>query len=104
MINQLDVVISVDTAVAHLAGALGKSTWLLLPANADFRWLLDCSDSPWYPTMRIFRQSCRGDWQSVAKEVIEQLKIVFSLDLAFPEVNFKIVSLQVYKKRFYKWQ
>ncbi len=80
VISQLDLVISVDTAVAHLSGALGKPTWLLLPANADFRWLLDCSDSPWYPTMRIFRQPGRGDWQSVANEIIEQLKIVFSLD------------------------
>ncbi len=80
VIDQLDLVISVDTAVAHLAGALGKPIWLLLPANADFRWLLNCSDCPWYPTMRIFRQHERGDWKSVAQDVIDALKIVFALD------------------------
>ena len=60
LLNQLDLVISVDTAVAHLAGALNKPTWLLLPQNADFRWLRQRSDSPWYPSMRLFRQ--KGSW------------------------------------------
>ncbi len=81
VINQLDMVISVDTAVAHLGGALGKPTWLLLPHNADFRWLLDSTDSPWYPTMRIFRQPQRGDWEFVAKEIKEALGMLFALDL-----------------------
>lgn len=56
MLEQLDLVITVDTAIAHLAGALGRPTWVLLPPNPDFRWLLDRDDSPWYPTMRLFRR------------------------------------------------
>jgi tetratricopeptide (TPR) repeat protein len=56
MLEQLDLVITIDTAIAHLAGALGKPVWLLLPPNADWRWLLDRSDSPWYPSARLFRR------------------------------------------------
>ena len=66
LLRQLDLVITVDTAVAHLAGALNKPTWVLLPQNADFRWLRKRSDSPWYPSMRLFRQQAHGDWKSVA--------------------------------------
>ena len=68
-IAQLDLIISVDTAVAHLAGALGKPVWVLLPFSPDWRWLLDRSDSPWYPTMRLFRQAKQSDWQSVFVQV-----------------------------------
>ena len=57
VLQQLDLVITVDTAVAHLAGALNKPTWLLLPQNADFRWLRQRPDSPWYPSMRISTES-----------------------------------------------
>ena len=56
MIANLDLVITVDTAIGHLAGALGKPVWILLPKAADWRWLLERSDSPWYPTARLFRQ------------------------------------------------
>jgi len=69
LVSQLDLVISVDTSVAHLAGALGRPVWLLLPFAPDWRWLLDRGDSPWYPTMRLFRQPVPGDWASVIQEV-----------------------------------
>src|SRR6202012_4470181 len=62
LIANLDLVITVDTAVAHLAGALGTPVWVLLPFIPDWRWLLDRDDSPWYPTARLFRQTASGDW------------------------------------------
>ena len=81
VVNQLDLVIAVDTAVAHLAAALHKPTWLLLPHNADFRWLYQRSDSPWYPTMRLFRQPSRGDWAGVVHQVQEAFNDLFILDI-----------------------
>jgi hypothetical protein len=72
-IAALDLVISVDTAVAHLAGALGKPLFLLLPFAADFRWLRERSDSPWYPTARLFRQPRFGDWESAVAAVRDEL-------------------------------
>ena len=68
-VGQLDLVITVDTSVAHLAGALGAPVWTLLPWVPDWRWLLDRDDSPWYPTMRLFRQPAAGDWDAVIGEV-----------------------------------
>lgn len=69
LMTLMDLVISVDSAPAHLAGALGRPTWLLLQFSADWRWLCDRADSPWYPTMRLFRQPHPGDWDSVIVEV-----------------------------------
>jgi hypothetical protein len=73
LISRLDLVISVDTSVAHLAGALGRPVWILLPFMPDWRWLLDREDSPWYPTARLFRQTERREWQSVVERVHDAL-------------------------------
>jgi Flp pilus assembly protein TadD len=72
-IAQLDAVISVDTSVAHLAGALGRPTWVLLPFAPDWRWMLKRDDSPWYPTVRLFRQTEPGNWSSVIERVCSAL-------------------------------
>ncbi len=74
LIQELDLVISVDTAVTHLAGALAKPVWLLLPYTPDWRWLLHRSDSPWYPTLRIFRQTSAATWDTVIVEVQAALR------------------------------
>src|SRR5262249_11170673 len=76
LISQLDLVISVDTGVAHLAGALGKPVWLLLPFVPDWRWLLDREDSPWSPTLRLFRQPQRDDWASVFARIGRELRLL----------------------------
>jgi ADP-heptose:LPS heptosyltransferase len=74
IIEGLDLVISIDTSVAHLAGAMGKACWTLLPAiRCDWRWLRDRTDSPWYPTMRLYRQTRPGDWTATVEQVIADL-------------------------------
>jgi tetratricopeptide (TPR) repeat protein len=73
-IANLDLVISVDTSVAHLAGALGRPVWCLLPYAPDWRWMLGRDDSPWYPTMRLFRQARRGEWSGVATQIVKALE------------------------------
>jgi Tfp pilus assembly protein PilF len=73
LVDQLDLVISVDTSVAHLAGALGQPAWVLLPFAPDWRWLLGREDTPWYPTLRLFRQSAPGDWSAVIQRVRDSL-------------------------------
>ena len=78
LVNQMDLIISVDTSVAHLTGALGKKVWILLPFIPDFRWLLDRDDSPWYPTAKLFRQPQIGDWDSVMQQLIIELNTLFS--------------------------
>lgn len=77
LVELLDLVIAVDTSVAHLAGAMGKPVWLVLPYNPDWRWLLHRDDSPWYPTARLFRQPARGDWDSVIANVRTELVRTF---------------------------
>jgi tetratricopeptide (TPR) repeat protein len=73
-LKNLDLVISVDTSVAHLAGALGVPTWLLLPTPPDWRWLMDRDDTPWYPSMRLFRKQGLEDWDGVLGKVAAELK------------------------------
>jgi tetratricopeptide (TPR) repeat protein len=74
VISYLDLVVSADTSVVHLAGALGRPVWVLVPFSPDFRWLLGREDSPWYPTARLFRQPRLGDWESVIARVQDDLK------------------------------
>jgi hypothetical protein len=73
LMQGLDLVVTVDTSVAHLAGALGRPVWVLLPHYPDWRWLLERSDSPWYPTARLYRQDRPKDWSSVLARVAEDL-------------------------------
>jgi ADP-heptose:LPS heptosyltransferase len=70
---QMDLVISVDTSIAHLSGALGLPVWIILAFLPDFRWLRDRKDSPWYPTAQLFRQSLPGDWSAVIAEITASL-------------------------------
>ena len=74
LVANLDLIISVDTSVAHLAGAMAKPVWTLIPFGPDWRWMLDRSDSPWYPTMRLFRQAALHDWNGPLTQVTEQLR------------------------------
>jgi tetratricopeptide (TPR) repeat protein len=73
LLENLDLLITVDTAAAHLAGAMGKPAWLLLPFSPDWRWMLGREDSPWYPSMRLFRQPRTGDWQTPIARVVDSL-------------------------------
>ena len=74
----LDLVISVCTSIAHLSGALGRPTWVMLPFNADWRWLIDRTDSPWYPTVKLYRQHTIGDWSGVHTRIAADLRAKFS--------------------------
>jgi len=77
--------VSVDTVVAHLAGALGAPVWTLLRFAADWRWMIGRDDSPWYPTMRLFRQERDGDWTAPLETVVEALERWAALRLAQPD-------------------
>jgi Flp pilus assembly protein TadD len=76
LLAELDLLISVDTSVAHLAGALGRPVWVMLPYAPDFRWMLGRNDSPWYPTMRLYRQPVRGDWEAVLTAIQRDFDIM----------------------------
>jgi len=84
-IANLDLIISVDTSVAHLAGAMGKPVWVLLPFIPDWRWMMEREDTPWYPTMRLFRQPAQGNWNSVFNAVAHSLKNATQKAVSAPE-------------------
>jgi len=83
-LKSLDLLLTVDTMMAHLAGAMGRPVWMLLPFACDWRWMLDRADSPWYPTMRIFRQPQPGDWASVIVSVEQELRKLVTARPAAP--------------------
>ena len=87
VVQQLDLVISVDTAMAHLAGALGHPAWILLPHAADPRWLRDRSDSPWYPSLRLWRQPSPGQWSELLATLLAELKRLWRLDAPLTPPN-----------------
>jgi hypothetical protein len=87
LISLLDLVVTIDTSVAHLAGALGKPVWIMLPYSADWRWLLNRDDSPWYPTARLFRQKQRGEWDAVVADVARALVARAAL-MAEPDADY----------------
>jgi hypothetical protein len=76
VIENLDLVITSDTAIAHLAGALGKETWLALSLVPDWRWMFEREDSPWYPSLRLYRQLRLGEWDEVFERMAEALRQV----------------------------
>ena len=80
LISQMDLIVTVDTSVAHLAGAMGKAVWVMLPFAADFRWLLEREDSPWYPSMRLFRQTSPCNWQTTILDVENAIEKHFSVN------------------------
>ena len=109
VMQNLDLVITSDTAIAHLAGGLGVPVWVALPHVADWRWLLGRDDSPWYPTMRLFRQTTKGDWPDVFRRMAEELRLLAASRPAAPrpllveisagELVDKISILQIKSER-----
>ena len=75
-VANLDLIITIDTGIAHVAGALGRPVWVMLPSPADWRWMLKRSDSPWYSYMRLFRQDVPGGWDKVIFNVDRALRVV----------------------------
>jgi tetratricopeptide (TPR) repeat protein len=75
VVSHLDLLVSVDTSVAHLAGAMARPVWVLIPAIPDWRWMLERHDSPWYPTMRLFRQAREGEWRPVVERIAAELRV-----------------------------
>ena len=91
VIENLDLVISVDTSVLHLAGAMGKPVWALLPFAPEWRWMLNRKDSPWYPSMKLFRQKKWGQWKTVFRKVAEEIREIVS--------NHKIANQKLNQKQ-----
>jgi hypothetical protein len=84
IMSNLDLIITSDTSIAHLAGALGRPTWVALKYVPDWRWLLNRDDSPWYPTLRLFRQQTPGDWNFVFAKIAQELRSLMSRERAAP--------------------
>ena len=80
MIATLDLVVTSDTCIAHLAGAMGKPVWILLPHLADWRWMQESETTPWYPTARLLRQRKPGDWAGVVDRVVEELRQLHAIN------------------------
>jgi hypothetical protein len=78
LMTQMDLIVTVDTSIAHLAGALGRPVWVALKYAPDWRWLLGREDSPWYPTMRLFRQAAPGQWTPVFAAIAEEVRRIVS--------------------------
>jgi hypothetical protein len=78
LLSELDLIVTVDTSVAHLAGALGRPVWTMVSFIPDWRWRLECSDTPWYHSMRLFRQPRPGDWDTVVNEVAGALRTLYT--------------------------
>ena len=98
-IKQLDLVITIDTVIAHLAGALSKPVWVMLNFDSDWRWLTDREDSPWYPTMRLFRQPKIGDWGSVFVEVKQALMEFIESQNNLPDLPANFENAYQYYKQ-----
>ena len=94
-VSAMDLVITVDTAMAHLAGALGIPVWLMLPHAPDWRWMLGRDDTPWYAGMRLFRQVRPGDWPGVAKRVAAELAAISrpSYSMAMPPLTCSVAPV-----------
>ncbi len=93
VIEQLDLIISVDTSIAHLAGALGKPTWIVLPYPTDWRWFLHRTDSPWYPTARLFQQKTTGQWEPVMQQIVTELQTMLAQNkIAQPQTIARIYN------------
>jgi hypothetical protein len=86
VIATLDLVITTDSSIAHLAGAMAKPVWILLPHLSDWRWMQEVETTPWYPTARLFRQTSRGDWAGVVNGVAAELESWVQAD-AEPEIH-----------------
>uniref|UniRef100_A0ACD5GT23 Uncharacterized protein n=1 Tax=Desertifilum tharense IPPAS B-1220 TaxID=1781255 RepID=A0ACD5GT23_9CYAN len=93
-IASVDLIISIDTSVAHLAGAMAKPTWVLLPYAPDWRWMREGNTSPWYPTMRLFRQTQPGDWHSVFTQVSAFLSAECKVLSASLSAECKVLSAE----------